>query len=100
PHAPGSPCFPYTTLFRSQILKRVNREMHRGTRGGPAPPGGVRLLVRHPWRSPPTVPHWCLSRFMIDRVRRRDRPLPRGVIMSRKDRKSTRLNSSHVSISY
>src|SRR6266496_5943527 len=55
---PRSTLFPYTTLFRSHVLRRRPR---RPPRMGP-----------------------------------RLRPLPR----LRKDRKSTRLNSSHVEISY
>src|SRR5690606_41422322 len=82
--------FPYTTLFRSH--RRAGLEQRRVSRrgGGPDLPGHrvdgqhVLLRVRHPRRAPaqPAADH--------------------GVARSahRRDRKSTRLNSSHVKISY
>src|SRR5437868_10266867 len=68
---PRSTLFPYTTLFRSGV--------------GP-PPG------RHDGAGLPQGP----------RVRRAGRPdrVPLGPGRRQQDRKSTRLNSSHVSISY
>src|SRR5690349_21967513 len=73
---PRSTLFPYTTLFRS--LRR---------RPGPAGPGGDDPAVRHAGRRPP-----------------RPAPGPRGDGRRGRpgagDRKSTRLNSSHVEISY
>src|SRR5699024_12642377 len=68
---PGPPLFPYTTLFRSSPCRGSSRAAAPGSRGGRCP---------RPRRS-------------RHRSRRR---LRRG----RLDRKSTRLNSSHVSISY
>src|SRR5699024_12703341 len=83
PPPPSSTLFPYTTLFRSRCLRVLRRGGHRGRRarrqavsgghrrtGGPAQPVG----------------------------RRTHGPTRRGTY--RQDRKSTRLNSSHVSISY
>src|SRR5207249_10539391 len=87
---PQSTLFPYTTLFRSSNSLRLcggNSLLHhfpvcRRARTGP--PGSHRNVER--WSSPrsdgqpagrTTVPHTCEI-----------------------DRKSTRLNSSHVSISY
>src|SRR5437660_6177866 len=74
---PRSTLFPYTTLFRSSSRKKPRLGEGRRPRRGAAPDpraGEPRLLrTRHP-----TSPA-C-------RVRR--------------DRKSTRLNSSHVAISY
>src|SRR5437660_8109746 len=61
---PRSTLFPYTTLFRSELLRRP-------------------LLPARPFRP---QPRWQ-ARQAADRLR----PL---------DRKSTRLNSSHVAISY
>src|SRR5690349_22073443 len=72
---PRSTLFPYTTLFRS------GRREH-GLVVGPA---GVR---RHPGAG--TVPH-PLRRAAVAR---------RSARGPRLDRKSTRLNSSHVEISY
>src|SRR5690349_23151681 len=76
---PRSTLFPYTTLFRSPaggraLVAGVRRD--RGTRR-PARPARARGRLRH--RS-------------LRRRRRRARGRP--------DRKSTRLNSSHVEISY
>src|SRR5690349_23936753 len=67
---PRSTLFPYTTLFRSDHVGRTVARRHDARRLGHAHHGRPRV---------------------------RDRlPLPR----QRKDRKSTRLNSSHVEISY
>src|SRR5690242_20812198 len=72
PRPPTSTLFPYTTLFRSRRLQ--GRTQRRNTR---------------------------LRRNQADRPLVRQRPLARredgGVQV---DRKSTRLNSSHMSISY
>src|SRR5699024_11296263 len=73
-----STLFPYTTLFRSRLGDRRlhPRRRRRGADGGP---GHGDLPARH--------------------GAARDRPLdPRDD--RQRDRKSTRLNSSHVSISY
>src|SRR5690242_21331482 len=72
---PRSTLFPYTTLFRSAP--------HRGG-------DGLRGLLGP--RVDPLPPAVALPR---DRVRRVRADRARGV-----DRKSTRLNSSHMSISY
>src|SRR5436853_3863611 len=69
-----STLFPYTTLFRS----------HREEAGGPRQP--EQRLARGPERVRPAVEH---------RGGRRTRGARRLV-----DRKSTRLNSSHLGISY
>src|SRR5690606_40167032 len=89
---PSSTLFPYTTLFRSTVLRgctgqtvlearpdsdapgRGGGESHRRTR--PA-----RLLARH-------------------LARDADVAKARRGFVGRRDRKSTRLNSSHVKISY
>src|SRR2546429_5351627 len=76
---PRSTLFPYTTLFRSYILRPAAPQRH------PAP-----------------LPHRPLER--IERVGREtaelaDRAL-HGSVTPRRDRKSTRLNSSHGYISY
>src|SRR2546428_10192681 len=72
---PRSTLFPYTTLFRSDRPRRpATRGVHHGDD------------VRHPRHAVPVDPHACV------------RP-PRFSTVAR-DRKSTRLNSSHDQISY
>src|SRR5436853_1316879 len=70
---PRSTLFPYTTLFRSLIALKMKGN----------------------------VPHVC-PRCCGRKPKRMTRPLPRAVSTSaaRPDRKSTRLNSSHLGISY
>src|SRR5690242_21583194 len=71
---PLSSSFPYTTLFRSHLLRRH-----------------ARRAVRRPPRT-----------LRDDAARGRVRPAVRlaGRARQARDRKSTRLNSSHMSISY
>src|SRR5258707_11712208 len=73
---PRSTLFPYTTLFRSLRLR--DRARRR--------PGGRQLSgVRRPALRLPRVPY---------------RVHPADARTDRRDRKSTRLNSSHANISY
>src|SRR5438309_11050484 len=72
---PRSTLFPYTTLFRSQHAVRVDRAGAGRQRGGEA----VRV-------DRPLLPAVAVDRALAD-----DADV---------DRKSTRLNSSHSSISY
>src|SRR5690606_41677893 len=76
---PSPPLFPYTTLFRSQPgpLKRLHQELLLGGR-----------IIGH-LRSGRTLPG-------------DDHPVGElGIVVHKlEDRKSTRLNSSHVKISY
>src|SRR5207249_11173536 len=90
---PGVPTFPYTTLFRSEPEQRIGEpagarvpepEAHR-----PFEIAGAGALRRHPG-----VGRQHLAE--IQEVLHRRSPF----ISSCADRKSTRLNSSHVSISY
>src|SRR5256885_8662244 len=80
---PRSTLFPYTTLFRS---RRANtgrlRRPARARRGRGAPSGGV--------------PAFQSERARYRAIRKRTR----GPFGPRIDRKSTRLNSSHLVISY
>src|SRR5207253_10738846 len=88
---PGSPLFPYTTLFRSLLVRSkaggdaCHRHMYGfQLKGGlTGRPGcgfrGERYVALGRWRRRGSV-------FVLWTVRR--------------DRKSTRLNSSHVAISY
>src|SRR5207253_7168057 len=72
PHPPPSPLFPYTTLFRS----------------GRAPCRPIAASASSPRRADGPAPSTAASL-------RPSRAAP-----ARSDRKSTRLNSSHVAISY
>src|SRR5699024_12597176 len=77
-----STLFPYTTLFRS-LPQRAHRRR-------------LRQLSGHPLRAGERAPG---HRFFLrpDKGKRRHEKAPRRLPG---DRKSTRLNSSHVSISY
>src|SRR5207253_5939427 len=82
PHPPTSPLFPYTTLFRSKIA------MHDAATPAPiADPASLGVLaanLKTVWDAPTT-----------------DARLKKRIeVRGQKDRKSTRLNSSHVAISY
>src|SRR3712207_8159290 len=81
---PRSTLFPYTTLFRS-VLPAAPRAGRGAGDGGRAPGrgGGIRRGAQ-PLR--------------LQRRRRPDGG--RGILPRRRDRKSTRLNSSHANISY
>src|SRR5699024_12443359 len=79
---PRPPLFPYTTLFRSGHLPQTHQEGHHAAH---ARRGLGRVAPRTRRRRTRSRHH----------LRRRRRP-PRAL----RDRKSTRLNSSHVSISY
>src|SRR5690348_17982752 len=76
-HPPTSTLFPYTTLFRSD--------------------GGPRARARLARGRPPRGRLGALDGDSAGRGRPAD---PRGGGFPRLDRKSTRLNSSHPSISY
>src|SRR5207249_10882160 len=81
-----SPLFPYTTLFRSR--RRAVPYRRARPRGHPGRPRGEGRLVDR------------LGVFHEESGPRRPGGRRRRECDCRKDRKSTRLNSSHVSISY
>src|SRR5438445_3802019 len=83
---PRSTLFPYTTLFRSGQASGGGRAPGRGARASPE--------RRSQDRRRGTGVHQLLPRR--SRARRRARDGAGG----RRDRKSTRLNSSHANISY
>src|SRR5699024_11397454 len=90
PLPPPSTLFPYTTLFRSPLQPRLPAPVRVD---GPARPP----LGRHPARGP-RPPH--RARRLPVRRHRAGRRTRHHRLGCRRDRKSTRLNSSHVSISY
>src|SRR5439155_26766557 len=83
PPPPRSTPFPYTTLFRSP--KRAPRSFEQPVSAGPTAAAGGRCPAR---RSYP----WYCERDGLG--------LNRSAAGRNRDRKSTRLNSSHVAISY
>src|SRR5690606_40468233 len=78
-----SPLFPYTTLFRSR-----GGPPHPSGRGAGPQPSGV-SVAHHLARAGGAV---CAGGLAA--------PGPAAAAVTRADRKSTRLNSSHVKISY
>src|SRR5207249_12284809 len=87
----------YTTLFRSRAGTHLESHHQRGGRGQP---GGLRHLVQAPehHRMGVTVQHTDFVHLHVHS----EYSLLDGAAQLEKlvDRKSTRLNSSHVSISY
>src|SRR5437868_13225018 len=78
---PISTLFPYTTLFRSRpLLDSLTRPQ--------TPSSFLSFHIRHD----PRRGRWASNPLVHDNLRR--------AASHEKDRKSTRLNSSHVSISY
>src|SRR5256885_11202240 len=80
---PRSTLFPYTTLFRSRLVRTLRKLEESGIRIGSAP---NRLVRQDP----------LVHRHIVARADRGDH----GVGAAGRDRKSTRLNSSHLVISY
>src|SRR5207249_11383012 len=92
-HPRHSPLFPYTTLFRSALLEVALGDVISGAQRRIE---RFRLRqVRHQRREPPLA----TPPLQEQHGRRRQR-ISRLGVAARADRKSTRLNSSHVSISY
>src|SRR3989442_9759315 len=79
---PRSTLFPYTTLFRSRRIYAAARPRRRG-----------RVLLRYVRPKTVTAPGFPATNLIEDGSRKSGR-------CHRLDRKSTRLNSSHVRISY
>src|SRR5688572_31873022 len=90
---PRSTLFPYTTLFRSAGA-------HRHLRGGPAaldPAAGLQL----PFEGLERDAHLAVAEQLRARLEAGARAHEGRVrLVRRRDRKSTRLNSSHSQISY
>src|SRR5690606_42092761 len=79
---PSPTLFPYTTLFRSEAAHD--------------------LAQLQPWRERPHIgaQRDLAALEQLPVAREHDPPALRGEVADRLDRKSTRLNSSHVKISY
>src|SRR3712207_8248185 len=84
---PRSTLFPYTTLFRSWPIQ-LNVSRYGGL------PVGIALRYLPPVHGHGPITADCGAAPTASRV-----PLP-GVSTDSRDRKSTRLNSSHANISY
>src|SRR5699024_12591174 len=92
---PLPPLFPYTTLFRSRRRARAGVGGVGGDAHGDGVAGGVGHLRGHgPLPDQVVEGQFVLAQLSLDLVRRAER------FAGGTDRKSTRLNSSHVSISY
>src|SRR3989442_5886011 len=85
---PRSTLFPYTTLFRSPIEMRVS-EMLTGTRGDVA----IKIFD-------PDLARLDTAAQAVAARMRAVAGASEVIAPSNRDRKSTRLNSSHVRISY
>src|SRR5207249_6350523 len=87
---PRPPLFPYTTLFRSAVEVPAHEDPQAGTG---APPGLLGDLQRHAVGRHDVIA--ADHAFVLHAEDLLEIHAPEG-----QDRKSTRLNSSHVSISY
>src|SRR5690606_39831007 len=92
----GAPLFPYTTLFRS--VREMYTRRGRGTRGSLAPSGPFASSVAD-LRSEALLRDRDTGELRLGRLGRRQGTV-RSAEAQGEDRKSTRLNSSHVKISY
>src|SRR3712207_8748507 len=82
---PRSTLFPYTTLFRSEEIARSVRILSRRTKNNP-------VLIGEPG-----VGKTAIVEGLAQRIVSEDIP---ETLKGKRDRKSTRLNSSHANISY
>src|SRR5205814_10661233 len=98
PRPPIPPPFPYTTLFRSKGLIPVDGEPI----GGPDVYGDDRFFIDMRIKDEADAEH----ETMLGKLDKAGHPVVRIVLQSVEhlgqelDRKSTRLNSSHLGISY
>src|SRR5439155_27234410 len=97
---PLSSPFPYTTLFRSPSSSAVTPALPHEFALPRATPGIYQPTAERP---PPTASHpWRGRRFGLEGQAGRSRPCHHAIRAQNgdhADRKSTRLNSSHVAIS-
>src|SRR3712207_8195569 len=86
--------FPYTTLFRSDVLIN-NAGVMAPPRTLSAQGHELQFAVNH-------LAHFALTGLLLDRLATAGDPRVVTVssVLHKRDRKSTRLNSSHANISY
>src|SRR5438874_2293231 len=92
---PRSTLFPYTTLFRSRILPPIHPAVPLAPKRQPE-----RLRGISAWKPKSRQPNKGGSGVRISPSAPALKPEKQRVFRSIGDRKSTRLNSSHVEISY
>src|SRR5437899_5951513 len=92
PHLPTSPFFPYTTLFRS-ANEKWEFGAPRDSANGPAQTALRDFQDRE-------SEEWCVDGLATHQPRSSANKARSASILGRLDRKSTRLNSSHLGISY
>src|SRR5205814_8999943 len=82
--------FPYTTLFRSHtaVVSLVLRDHTKACALSASLPGGLHLHSSHQLQPCQNLDQPALDQW------------PRSLLSPTRDRKSTRLNSSHLGISY
>src|SRR5205807_9220236 len=95
---PRSTPFPYTTLFRSRSLGDPRGGTERS--GRPTEPGGDPRQRHNDPHVVAAVLGWPVADHGLLRVPRDEQRQPVLLRPPREDRKSTRLNSSHLVISY
>src|SRR5699024_12223016 len=95
PHLPHSPLFPYTTLFRSTSIPVIAPILVTPFQKIERIIGGPKHVARpaHANTASQNTESSGFRAMMIANA-------PSTAVATREDRKSTRLNSSHVSISY
>src|SRR5439155_5682125 len=100
PLHPVYPLFPYTTLFRSRssISRFQNGSVPTAWYGGGGGGGGVRQPLSSV--ASDRADHLLTASWLVSQMPSPPRPSPRSGCRRGRDRKSTRLNSSHVAISY
>src|SRR5207248_10755789 len=92
PPPPTSPLFPYTTLFRSVLPSRSTEATQPERQSYCRTPDMILRALTRTWFPEPCTPSTCGAKYTCCCIE--------GTRLQRRDRKSTRLNSSHRTISY
>src|SRR5256885_17223084 len=95
---PRSTLFPYTTLFRSYCPSGPAAELFKSV-GAIVHTGDISIFA-HVWDSPYEGLRWVVLSREVAALPAHLQQLERLMREHRLDRKSTRLNSSHLVISY
>src|SRR5437762_9836158 len=96
---PTSTLFPYTTLFRSRLRKTNPRRRIVGRDTIITGKGDFVTTRSEEHTSELQSPMYLVCRLLLEK-KKADYPRQRNVRPYRQYRKSTRLNSSHITISY